>query len=146
MCALDNSMHKQQCEADQHRGKHQHDNQGQEWIGGIAIDPRITVAHRLMEARPHDAPMSRNAPSLCDGSKGSRPSALRMIAIVYRCPGTRLVVDYWFEPAEKPETYESVVCRACNRVHLVNVTSGRVLVASDQKSTAAPVQSGTRNE
>jgi hypothetical protein len=58
-----------------------------------------------------------------------------MIAVVYRCPATGLSVDHWFEPAEKLETYESVVCRACNRVHFVNVASGKVLVARDQTST-----------
>ena len=52
-----------------------------------------------------------------------------MIAVVYRCPATGLSVDHWFEPAETAETYESVTCRACNRVHLVNVSTGRVLGA-----------------
>jgi hypothetical protein len=51
-----------------------------------------------------------------------------MIAVVYRCPATGLSIDHWFEPAEKPETYESVTCRACNCVHFVNVATGRVLV------------------
>jgi len=41
-----------------------------------------------------------------------------------------LSIDYWCDPADKPETYEAVICRACNRVHLVNLTSGRVLVAA----------------
>ena len=53
-----------------------------------------------------------------------------MIAVVYRCPVTGLSIDHWFEPSDKPETYETVTCRACNGVHLVNVTSGRVLVAA----------------
>ncbi len=52
-----------------------------------------------------------------------------MIAVVYRCPTTGLSIDHWFEPADKPETYEGVTCRACNRVHLVNVSTGRVLMA-----------------
>ena len=55
-----------------------------------------------------------------------------MIAVVYRCPATGLSIDHWFEPVDKPETYESVTCRACNRVHLVNVSSGRVLGAIEQ--------------
>jgi hypothetical protein len=41
-----------------------------------------------------------------------------MISVVYRCPTTGLIIDHWFEPADQPETYESVTCRACNRVHL----------------------------
>lgn len=63
----------------------------------------------------------------------------RMIAVVYRCPTTGLCVDHWFQAAEKPETYETVPCRACNGVHLVNVTTGRVLVATDQSSASAIV-------
>ena len=63
----------------------------------------------------------------------------RMIAVVYRCPTTGLCVDHWFQAAEKPETYETVPCRACNGVHLVNVTTGRVLVATDQSSAPAIV-------
>jgi hypothetical protein len=58
-----------------------------------------------------------------------------MIAVVYRCPATGLSVDHWFEPADKAETYESVLCRACNHVHLVNVTSGRVLVGNREEFT-----------
>ena len=56
-----------------------------------------------------------------------------MIAVVYRCPATGLCIDHWIEPAEKPEAYESIACRACNGVHLVNVSTGRVLVAGYQQ-------------
>jgi hypothetical protein len=52
-----------------------------------------------------------------------------MISVIYRCPATGLSIDHWFEPADEPETYENVTCRACNRVHFVNVPTGRVLVA-----------------
>jgi hypothetical protein len=65
-----------------------------------------------------------------------------MIAIVYRCPATGLCVDHWFEPAERAETYETVPCRACNGIHLVNVTTGRVLVPTDQGSAPAAVCGG----
>ena len=59
-----------------------------------------------------------------------------MNAIIYRCPETGLCVDHWFEPADNGETFESLHCRACNHVHLVNVTTGRVLVV--QQETIAP--------
>ena len=55
-----------------------------------------------------------------------------MIAVVYRCPATGLTIDHWTEPAApgtNSEVYETVTCRACNGVHLVNVATGRVLVA-----------------
>jgi hypothetical protein len=55
-----------------------------------------------------------------------------MTAVVYRCPATGLTIDHWTEPAApgiSSEVYETVTCRACNGVHLVNVATGRVLVA-----------------
>jgi hypothetical protein len=55
-----------------------------------------------------------------------------MNAIIYRCPETGLCVDHWFEPADNGETFESLHCRACNHVHVVNVTTGRVLVAQQE--------------
>ena len=67
-----------------------------------------------------------------------------MIAIIYRCPVSGLTVDHWVEPAENSETYETVSCRACNRVHVVNVSTGRVLVANNQEmvGTSSAVQPG----
>ena len=55
-----------------------------------------------------------------------------MKAIIYRCPETGLCVDHWFEAADNSETFESVHCRACNHVHFVNVTTGRVLVVQQE--------------
>jgi hypothetical protein len=59
-----------------------------------------------------------------------------MIAIVYRCPATGLSVDHWSEPValgNHSEVYETVTCRACNGVHLVNIATGRVLVAHPEE-------------
>lgn len=56
-----------------------------------------------------------------------------MIPVLYRCPTTGLSIDHWCEPADKPETYEAVICRACNRVHVVNLASGRLLVTAGDK-------------
>ena len=64
----------------------------------------------------------------------------RMIAMVYCCPTTGLSIDHWFEPADQLETYESVICRACNRVHLVNVSNGRVLAARHTPITSFEYQ------
>lgn len=61
-----------------------------------------------------------------------------MRAIVYRCPDSGLMIDHWFEPVEpstSSETYEAVVCRACNRIHLVNMDSGQVLFAEARSSS-----------
>ena len=55
-----------------------------------------------------------------------------MKPVIYKCPETGLCVDHWFEPADNGETFESLHCRACNHVHLVNVTTGRVLVVQQE--------------
>ncbi len=61
-----------------------------------------------------------------------------MIVVVYRCPISGLTVDQWVAdaaPAAKGEIYEAVTCRACNRVHLVNLSTGKVLAASYREVT-----------
>ena len=51
-----------------------------------------------------------------------------MIAFVYRCPATGLKVQgHLADELLDGETYESVTCTACGRVHLVTPKSGRVL-------------------
>jgi hypothetical protein len=47
---------------------------------------------------------------------------------MYRCPRTGLMVQGWI--ADEPmsgETYESVTCTACSRVHLINPKTGKIL-------------------
>jgi hypothetical protein len=58
-----------------------------------------------------------------------------LVPILYRCPTTGLRVQGLFaEDAFGNEcvTYESVTCLACNQMHLVNGSTGRVLGAGDQ--------------
>jgi hypothetical protein len=58
-----------------------------------------------------------------------------MGAFIYRCPTTALNVQGWFadEVADDEEmTYEPVTCLACNRVHLVNRVTGKVLGPVDE--------------
>jgi hypothetical protein len=65
-----------------------------------------------------------------------------MIAALYRCPTTGLTVDEWVAdvPDDAPESknktiFEALTCRACNRIHLVNLSTGKVLVATTQEAT-----------
>jgi hypothetical protein len=60
---------------------------------------------------------------------------MRMATLIYRCPTSGLNVQAWFadDPsAIKGETYESLKCLACNRVHLVNRVTGRTLGDEDE--------------
>ena len=69
-----------------------------------------------------------------------------MSAFVYRCPATGLNVQGFTanDPTED-ETYESVSCTACLRVHMVNPKTGKVLGSDDERSVASqarPERSG----
>jgi hypothetical protein len=56
---------------------------------------------------------------------------LDMANFVFKCPGTGLNVQHWIaeEPAPGASlaTYETVVCKACTRLHFINRTTGKLL-------------------
>jgi len=63
------------------------------------------------------------------GGREGRINGL-MAAFLYRCPNTGLNVQGWV--ADDPndwgeDTFESMTCTACTRVHLVNPNTGKVL-------------------
>ena len=50
--------------------------------------------------------------------------------IVFKCPRTGLNVQHWLEdskPGDQSRIYESVVCKACTRLHFINKTTGKLL-------------------
>ena len=56
-----------------------------------------------------------------------------MVPFIYRCPTTGLNVQGLSADAvpADAETYESVTCPVCTRVHLVNRATGRTLGDDD---------------
>jgi uncharacterized C2H2 Zn-finger protein len=49
-----------------------------------------------------------------------------MASVIYRCPTKAVNVQVWFdEPLYDRETYISIRCPACARVHLVNPVTGK---------------------
>jgi hypothetical protein len=54
-----------------------------------------------------------------------------MEPFIYRCPATGMKVQGWSadEPSSEigNEVYETVVCTACTRVHLVNPKTGKTI-------------------
>ena len=53
-----------------------------------------------------------------------------MATFLFRCPNTGAHVQGWFADdgsENNGETYQSVTCLACQRVHMVNPKSGKVL-------------------
>lgn len=54
----------------------------------------------------------------------------KMNTVFYRCLATGLTVDEWVGdiPHNDKATafYEAITCRACNRIHLINLSTGKV--------------------
>ena len=53
----------------------------------------------------------------------------RMATFLYRCPDTGFRVQGYTpgQTSDDDDTYEAVTCLACQRVHLVNPATGRVI-------------------
>ena len=54
---------------------------------------------------------------------------MAMATVMFRCPTTGYRVQEWFSDdasEDSDNTYRSVLCVACQRVHLVNPGSGKV--------------------
>lgn len=49
--------------------------------------------------------------------------------VIFKCPRTGLNVQHWLEeqPEEDDGSYETVACKACNRLHFINRSSGKLL-------------------
>jgi len=53
--------------------------------------------------------------------------------IVFKCPRTGLNVQHWLadeveaESENAPAAYETVVCKACTRIHFINRLTGKLL-------------------
>lgn len=55
---------------------------------------------------------------------------LGMANLIFRCARTGLNVQVWLpesEPTDRTDSYEAVTCPACARIHLVNMTTGKML-------------------
>jgi len=57
-----------------------------------------------------------------------------MAAFIFRCPHTGRNVQGWVadDPDVEDDAYESVICSACTRLHLVNPKTGKVLGEADE--------------
>jgi hypothetical protein len=52
-----------------------------------------------------------------------------MAAFIYRCPTTAMAVQGWIadDGSSNGDAYTGVTCVACQQLHLVNPTTGKVL-------------------
>ena len=50
---------------------------------------------------------------------------------IFRCPRTGLNVQHWLAEEVTPDdpqcTYETVICKACTRLHFINRATGKLL-------------------
>jgi hypothetical protein len=50
--------------------------------------------------------------------------------LIFRCTRTGMNVQVYMPdvaPTDHPDSYESVTCPACGRIHLINKTTGKLL-------------------
>jgi hypothetical protein len=51
--------------------------------------------------------------------------------LIFKCPHTGMKVQHWvadeIAAEDHDRTYETVVCQACRRIHLINRSSGKLL-------------------
>jgi hypothetical protein len=51
--------------------------------------------------------------------------------ILFRCPRTGLNVQHWLADEVMPDhsssTYETIICKACTRLHFINRLTGKLL-------------------
>jgi hypothetical protein len=65
--------------------------------------------------------------------KASRRQPLQaqtMAKLIFRCVQTGMNVQVWLpdsEPTDQADSYETVTCPACTRLHLVNKSTGKIL-------------------
>jgi hypothetical protein len=54
--------------------------------------------------------------------------------LVFKCPRTGMNVQHWLDdstPGESVCTYETVVCKACTRLHFINRQTRKLLGERD---------------
>jgi hypothetical protein len=58
-----------------------------------------------------------------------------MPTLLFTCPKTLMKVQHWLDGGEDtPDNeYESVVCKACTRLHFINRKTGRLLGQEDEQ-------------
>src|ERR1700720_2285911 len=73
---------------------------------------------------------------------------------MFRCPATGLNVQTWLDERNPPlpnDTFESIVCPACTRLHFINVSGCKLLGSKDDatirsfKALSAASGSGRRS-
>jgi hypothetical protein len=63
-------------------------------------------------------------------------SPLKMVRLIFRCVQTGMNVQIEMPekaPTDHVDSYESVACPACTRIHLINKTTGKMLGDNEKR-------------
>jgi hypothetical protein len=59
-----------------------------------------------------------------------------MANLIFKCPRTGMNVQHWLDesgPSDRDDLYETVACKACNRLHFIQRSSGKLLGQPDDQ-------------
>jgi hypothetical protein len=59
-----------------------------------------------------------------------------MAHLIFKCPRTGMNVQHWLDepgPSDRDDLYETVACKACNRLHFIHRSSGKLLGQTDDQ-------------
>jgi hypothetical protein len=58
-----------------------------------------------------------------------------MTTLLFTCPTTLMKVQHWLDGGEDTpdHEYETVVCKACARLHFINRRTGKLLGQTEEK-------------
>ncbi|WP_407155453.1 hypothetical protein [Bradyrhizobium sp. STM 3557] len=59
--------------------------------------------------------------------------------LLFKCPRTGMNVQHWLNEAvegESVSTYETVVCKACTRLHFINRQTRKLLGEQDEQESS----------
>jgi hypothetical protein len=92
----------------------------------------------LNQRWPPGAPARALSRTFSTASQETIRKALAMAVFLYQCPNTGKHVQGWIaddpaedDPDDDADTYRSLACLACARVHLINPRTGKVLGGDD---------------
>ena len=65
-----------------------------------------------------------------------------MANVVFKCPRTGMNVQHWIAEEATPDdphcTYETLVCKACTRLHFINRATGKLLGETELAASPRP--------
>jgi hypothetical protein len=95
--------------------------------------------HRWQARALRRGPLQKKSGDLSQiNARGCTPlSTSKMVRLIFRCARTGMNVQIEMPekaPTDHADSYESVTCPACTRIHLVNKTTGKMLGDNEKRN------------